>query len=101
MKKSTLSAGANLKLAARGTPAPAEPETVKEEAPRGRGKRQPSGKTLIGGMFDPVVRHTLAQIAVEPENFGRSLQDLLGEAINDLAVKYNKPQPYRLDNQPE
>jgi hypothetical protein len=95
-KQSTLSAGANLKLAAKGTPLDV-PEEAATDAPAKRGKRKPGAKTMIGGMFDPVVRRTLAQIALEPENDGRSLQDLLGEAINDLAVKYNKPQPYQQD----
>lgn len=81
---------------------PAAPVTRKDEViheakPVRRRRRQASGKILIGGMYDPEVRRTLSLIALEPQNQGRSLQDLLGEAINDLCVKYGKPQPYRLD----
>lgn len=78
-------------------PVKAKQETKHESKPTRRRRRQASGKTLIGGMYDPEVRRTLSLIGLEPENQGRSLQDLLGEAINDLCVKYGKPQPYRLD----
>lgn len=95
MKQSTLTSG--LRQVATGKARTPAPEETQGDAPAKRGKRKPGAKTLIGGMFDPEVRRTLALIALEPENDGRSLQDLLGEAINDLAVKYGKPQPYQLD----
>lgn len=57
--------------------------------------RPPITKTvLIGGHYAPEVRRTLLLVQAEPENTGRSLKQLLGEAINDLCVKYGKPQPY-------
>lgn len=86
----------DLKQAAKGKEVAPVLKTAATEAPTRR-KRKPGAKTLIGGMFDPQVRRTLSLIALESENDGRTLQDLLGEAINDLAVKYGKPQPYQLD----
>ena len=68
-----------------------------EEKPAKRRRKQANGKTLIGGMYDPEVRRTLGLIALEPQNQGRSLQDILGEAINDLCAKYGQPTPYMLD----
>jgi len=49
---------------------------------------------LIGGHFRPEVRRTLLLVQAEPDNTGKNLKQLLGEAINDLCVKYGKPQPY-------
>jgi hypothetical protein len=36
----------------------------------------------------------LLLVQAEPQNSGRNLKQLLGEAINDLCAKYGKPQPY-------
>ncbi len=94
MKKSTLSAG--LKAAAASTPplqavnAPSADSTIR---PR-RKLKSKDGTVLIGGHFAPEVRRTLLLIQAERENEGRSLKQLLGEAINDLCAKYRKPQPY-------
>jgi hypothetical protein len=49
---------------------------------------------LIGAHYAPTVRSTLFLVQAEPENAGKSLKQLLGEAINDLCAKYGKPQPY-------
>ncbi len=49
---------------------------------------------LIAGHYAPEVRRTLLLVQAEPENGGKSLKQLLGEAINDLCAKYGKPQPY-------
>ena len=49
---------------------------------------------LIGGHFAPEVRRTLLLVQAEPENSGKNLKQLLGEAINDICAKYGKPQPY-------
>lgn len=85
MKKSALAAG--LKVAAgRSTKAPAM-------VPPAKGKQAP-GTVLIGGHYSPEVRRTLLLVQAEPENTGRTLKQLLGEAINDLCAKYGKPQPY-------
>lgn len=49
------------------------------------------GTVLIGGHYAPEVRRVLKLIEADT---GRPLRALLGEAINDLAAKYGKPQPY-------
>ena len=64
---------------------------------RGSRNRRPVGLMMVGGHYPPQVRSALLLVTAQPENVGRSLQDLLGEAINDLCAKYNVPQPYRLD----
>ena len=57
--------------------------------------RPPTTKTvLIGGHYAPQVRRSLLLVQAEPENDGKNLKQLLGEAINDLCAKYGKPQPY-------
>ena len=81
MKKSALAAG--LKAAAR--------QQAKTEP--ARAKPRPA-TVLIGGHFSPEVRRTLLLVQAEPKNMGKNLKQLLGEAINDLCVKYGKPQPY-------
>jgi hypothetical protein len=78
MKKSSLAEG--LKAAAHKT----------LEMPR----KQTAGTVMIGGHFKPEVRRALFLLQAEPENAGRNLKQLLGEAINDLCAKYGKPQPY-------
>jgi len=78
--KSTLAAG--LKAAAE----------QKTQAPK---EAKKTDKTvLIGGHFAPEVRRVLLLVQAEPENEGKNLKQLLGEAINDLCAKYRKPQPY-------
>jgi hypothetical protein len=52
------------------------------------------GTVLVGAHYAPTVRSTLFLVQAEPENAGKSLKQLLGEAINDLCAKYGKPQPY-------
>ncbi len=80
MPKSTLAAG--LKAAAE-QKAHASTETKKTDK-----------TVLIGGHFVPEVRRVLLLVQAEPENEGKTLKQLLGEAINDLCAKYRKPQPY-------
>lgn len=53
--------------------------------------KQESGMVLIGANFPPTVRQTLGYISADTQ---RNIKSLLGEAINDLAVKYGKPTPY-------
>ncbi len=84
-KKTTLSAA----LAAQaGKPQPgaarAEPQPVKT-------KKAAPATVLVGGHFPPTVRRTLKLLEADT---GKRLNELLGEAINDLAAKYGKPQPY-------
>ena len=52
------------------------------------------GTVLIGAHFPPQVRRTLLLIQAEQGNEGKNLKGLLGEAINLLADRYGKPQPY-------
>ncbi len=51
------------------------------------GRRTPAraGKKSIGGYFSPELSRALNMLAVEQ---GRSLQALLGEALDDLMRKY-------------
>jgi hypothetical protein len=86
MKRSALAAG--LKAAAQPNPNPAE-------TPRASAKRKTLSETvLIGGHFPREVRRVLLLVQAEPQNSGKNLKQLLGEAINDLCAKYRKPQPY-------
>ncbi len=89
MKKSALAAG--LKAAA----GKKEQITAAPDAPPAPKAQTIQQKTvLIGGHFPPEVRRVLLLVQAEPENAGKNLKQLLGEAINDLCVKYRKPQPY-------
>lgn len=87
MKKSTLAAGLEA-AAGRGSAVAAPP------ANRNGKTTAQAATVLIGGHFAPVVRQTLFLVQAEPENAGKDLKELLGEAINDLCAKYGKPQPY-------
>ena len=85
MKKSALAAGLS---AAAGNKA-AAPKTGPAS------ERKAGSKTvLVGAHYPPHVRRTLLLVQAEPENEGKNLRQLLGEAINDLCAKYGKPQPY-------
>ena len=46
------------------------------------------GKKAIAGYFDPAVSLQLKQLGLEQND--KSVQDLLGEALNLLFVKYKK-----------
>lgn len=87
MKKSALAAG--LKAAAA-----VDHRTTTAPAVKGGAGRTLSHTVLIGGHFPPEVRRVLMLVQAEPENAGKNLKQLLGEAINDLCAKYRKPQPY-------
>jgi hypothetical protein len=89
-KNSALAAG--LKAAAHGHGGEAALATTPRPA-RATGSRQ-RPTVLIGGHFAPEVRRALLLVQAEPQNEGKNLKQLLGEAINDLCVKYRKPQPY-------
>lgn len=85
-KKASISAGLAAAAAGKATAEPvAASEPTKAEKPK---------LVMIGGMFPPEVRRALLLIQAEPQNEGKNLKMLLGEAINDLCAKYNKPQPY-------
>lgn len=85
MKRNALAAG--LKAAASQNKAKASP-------PISAGKTEKGRTVLIGAHYDPVVRRTLLLVQAEPENTGKTLKQILGEAINYICVKYGKPQPY-------
>jgi hypothetical protein len=87
MKKSALAAG--LKAAAA-----VDHRPVMVAAVAGATARTLPHTVLIGGHFPPEVRRVLMLVQAEPENAGKNLKQLLGEAINDLCAKYRKPQPY-------
>lgn len=91
MKKSTLAAG--LKAAA-GKKPPTQAVVEPEPTPVPKAKKSQEKTVLIGGHFSPEVRRVLLLVQAEPENTGKNLKQLLGEAINDLCAKYRKPQPY-------
>lgn len=57
-------------------------------------KAMGTSTVLIGGHYSKEVRRTLLLVQADPENTGKNLKMLLGEAINDLCAKYGKPQPY-------
>jgi hypothetical protein len=83
VRKSTLAAG--LKSAAEGKAQSSVEKVSKEKTEK---------TVLIGAHFAPEVRRVLFLVQAEPENEGKTLKQLLGEAINDLCVKCRKPQPY-------
>jgi hypothetical protein len=90
MKKSALAVG--LKAAAE-----QKPQAASSSSPAVTARPQsktPPVTVLIGGHFPPEVRRVLLLVQAEPENTGKNLKQLLGEAINDLCAKYRKPQPY-------
>ena len=87
-KNNTLSAGLR---AAAGRRAVEETPASKGS----KGSRPPAAETvLIGAHFNREVRRALLLVQAEPENAGKNLKQLLGEAINDLCSKYGKPQPW-------
>lgn len=90
MKNSALAAG--LKAAA-GHQSQLTTATTTAAPAAARAKTQPV-TVLIGGHYSPDVRRALLLVQAEPENTGKNLKQLLGEAINDLCAKYGKPQPY-------
>lgn len=87
MKKSALAAG--LKAAAG-----QHPEAAPPPASKGNNAKTPPETVLIGAHFPREVRRVLLLVQAEPQNAGKDLKRLLGEAINDLCAKYRKPQPY-------
>ena len=89
-KRSALAAGLKAAAASEQKPPSVEPEVSKTL----KAKKSHEKTVLIGGHFSPEVRRVLLLVQAEPENAGKNLKQLLGEAINDLCVKYRKPQPY-------
>lgn len=77
-----------------GLAAAATGRKMPEKTPSRPPKADKTKLVMIGGMFPPEVRRVLLLVQAEPENQGKNLKMLLGEAINDLCAKYRKPQPY-------
>lgn len=91
-KKSTLSAV--LASAAGKAQPPAKPAAAPRQAANTSAPPAEVAKAatvLVGAHYEPAVRRVLKLIEADTD---RNLKQLLGEAINDLAVKYGKPQPY-------
>lgn len=72
--------------AAAGKPVPTESNPT--PLPR---TKQHSKDVLVGAFYPPEVRKALRFIEAES---GLTLKQLLGRAINQLAVNYGKPEPY-------
>lgn len=88
-KKSTLSAAL---ATAAGRPQPTS-EAVAQPM-RGKTVAVPPAKpatVLIAAHYAPEVRRVLKLLEADT---GKNLRELLGEAINDLAAKHGKPEPY-------
>ena len=86
--QSTLSAGLNA--------AAGKVPLATDDAPQPRKGRSKAlaPPVLIGAHFAREVRRTLLLVQAQPDNAGKNLKQLLGEAINDLCAKYRQPQPY-------
>ncbi|WON74198.1 ribbon-helix-helix domain-containing protein [Nitrosospira sp. Is2] len=69
-------------------------ETIPVGKPANNRRERLKGTVMIGGQYLPQVRSALLLVQAQPQNVGRTLQDLLGEAINDVCAKYNIAQPY-------
>ncbi|SFO14182.1 ribbon-helix-helix domain-containing protein [Nitrosospira briensis] len=70
-------------------------ETTPLEKPANNRRERSKGTIMIGGQYPPQVRSALLLVQAQPWNVGRTLNDLLGEAINDVCAKYNVAQPYQ------
>jgi hypothetical protein len=90
-KETSLSAG--LKAAAGKAPVSIETPTQPGKA-TGKGSAEGGQTVLIGAHYSRQVRRALLLVQAQQENEGKTLKQLLGEAINDLCVKYRQPQPY-------
>jgi hypothetical protein len=74
-----------------------ESVTIEQTGKIANGPKQPSrvGKVNITGYFAPAVKSSFRMIqTAHPE---KTIQDLLGEALNDLFAKYHVPQTAQLD----
>jgi hypothetical protein len=60
-------------------------------------KQRPEGEVMIGASFPRIVRRSISQLQADPRNDGKTLKDLLAEALDDLFAKYNVPQTARVD----
>lgn len=71
-----------------------QPTAATKAEPTPTKAKAATATVLVGGHFPPTVRRTLKLLEADT---GKRLNELLGEAINDLAAKYGKPQPYAVE----
>ena len=90
-KESSLKAG--LKALAQPTKSPTPDAVESDGAPHERVARKKT--VLVGWHFPPQVSRALLLVRAHPRNEGKTVKDLLGEAINDLCTKYGIPEPAR------
>lgn len=77
-----------------------EPEPTKEQPsqePQGK-KHRPEGEVLIGASFPRIVRRSITLLQADPRNDGKTLKDLLAEALNDLFAKYGYPETAKTEH---
>ena len=92
-KKSSLSAAL---ATAAGKPQPAT--ALATQSTRGKSVAVAPAKpatVLIAAHFVPEVRRVLKLLEADTS---KNLKELLGEAINDLAAKHGKPEPYTAES---
>jgi len=63
-----------------------EPATVAAPSPRRPGRQ---GKSNVTGYFAPPVKRQLRRLAADSD---RTIQSLIGEALNDLFAKHGLPE---------
>lgn len=79
-------------------PAPTpKPEAAANSAPAVKTARAPSraGQTNVSGWFDMPVKHTLEELRLaRQKQLGRrvTIQEIMGEAFNDIFKKYGLPE---------
>jgi hypothetical protein len=83
-----------------GTPKPEDTESIEQEEQPVK-TRKSQGEVMIGASFPRIVRRSLAQLQSLPVNDGKTIKDLLAEAINDLLAKYNLPQTAKVEKAPD
>jgi hypothetical protein len=90
MAKPDLRQALSAKPATPTAPTIAVPAETANDKPRAK-NRQASrvGKKFVGGRYDKAVHKQITILAAEQE---RKMEDLVGEALNDLFAKYRKPE---------
>jgi len=97
MTKKSNSLAASLATAA-GRRQPLPQQQPQQVVTNGDGIVSPKAKpatVLIAAHYPPDVRRVLKFLEAET---GKNLKELLGEAINDLAAKYGKTEPYSAED---
>lgn len=95
-KTSTLAARVNAAAGKKPTPMIDEQAGRRKRAPNGIRSpgKQGTGGVLVSAIYPPEVRKALKMMEAES---GQNLRQLLGRAINLLAVEMKQPQPFRED----